>query len=350
MKIPVVYDTLMPEELFRKAFGGVMKFNEVRFVYLNEMDRKDPETESERSIREYVGNPDELADQLTDEEILVVHAAPVTDKVLQASPKLRAVFCARGGPVNIDIASGSALGIAVGGAPGRNAEAVADFTLGLILALGRNLLKGAVFVRENGAFSKEEWEGFFGHELKGTVLRLVGYGNVGSRVAKKALSFGMSVLVYDPFSAKGKIDGPDIQVTDLETLVSTSDFVSLHAREAPENVNMYDSNQFGSMKKSAYFVNKARGSLVDKDALYEALSSGRIAGAALDVMKGEPVDPTSKLLELEDLIVTPHIAGASHEVRYRGAEIAAKHIEDFIAGLPVKSLLNPQVYTAKQGA
>lgn len=350
MKVLVVYDTYMPEEFFRKAFAGVMKSNEVRFVYLNELDRKDPETESERSIREYAGNPDELARQLKDEEVLVVHAAPVTDRVLKASPSLRAVFCARGGPVNIDVAAASALGIAVGGAPGRNAEAVADFTLALMLALARNVLKGAAFVKENRSFSREEWEGLFGHELGGMVLGLVGYGNVGSRVAKRALSFGMSVLVYDPYVEKSRIEAPGIEVTDLETLVSSSDFVSLHAREAPENADMYGRKQFGSMKKSAYFINTARGSLVDEDALYEALSSGRIAGAALDVMKAEPVDPTSRLLKLDNIIVTPHIAGASHEVRYRGAEIAARHVEEFIMGLPVGGVLNPQVLEKKQGA
>lgn len=344
----MIYDTYMPEEFFRRAFSEIMKTNEVRFEYIMELDRKDPETDSERSIREYVGNSDELASLMKDEDILVVHAAPVTDRVLQASPNLKAVFCVRGGPVNIDIESATKMGILVGAAPGRNAEAVADFTLALMLALARNLVGGVEFVRENKQFTREEWEGFFGHELGGMVLGLVGYGNVGSRVAKRALSFGMSILVYDPYVERGKIEAPGISVTDLDTLLSTSDFVSIHAREAPENNDMISTKQFERMKKAAYFINTARGSLVDEDALYGALTSGKIAGAALDVMKSEPTDPSSKLVKLPNIIVTPHIAGASHEVRYRGAEIVARSIQNLIAGLPVGGLMNPEVASKKQ--
>ena len=347
MKILAVYDTYMPEEFFRRAFAKIMKTNEVRFAYIMELDRKDPETDSEKSIREYNGNPDELASLLKDEDILVVHAAPVTDKVMQASPNLKAVFCVRGGPVNIDIDSATKVGILVGAAPGRNADAVADFALGLMLALARNLVTGVEFVRKNEQFTKEAWDAFFGHELGGMTLGLVGYGNVGSRVAKRALSFGMSILVYDPYVDKAKIEAPGISVTDLGTLLSSSDFVSVHAREAPENENMISTKQFAMMKKTAFFINTARGSLVDEDALYEALTSGKIAGAALDVMKAEPADPTSKLVFLPNVLVTPHIAGASHEVRYRGAEIIATSIENLIAHRPVVGLMNPEVRSKK---
>jgi len=347
LKILAVYDTYMPEEFFRRAFAKIMKTNEVRFAYIMELDRKDPETDSEKSIREYNGNPDELASLLKDEDILVVHAAPVTDKVMQASPNLKAVFCVRGGPVNIDIDSATKMGILVGAAPGRNADAVADFALGLMLALARNLVTGVEFVRKNEQFTKEAWDAFFGHELGGMTLGLVGYGNVGSRVAKRALSFGMSILVYDPYVDKAKIEAPGISVTDLGTLLSSSDFVSVHAREAPENENMISTKQFAMMKKTAFFINTARGSLVDEDALYEALTSGKIAGAALDVMKAEPADPTSKLVSLPNVLVTPHIAGASHEVRYRGAEIIATSIENLIAHRPVVGLMNPEVRSKK---
>jgi D-3-phosphoglycerate dehydrogenase len=350
LKILAIYDTYIPEAFFRRAFSEIAKSNEITFAYINELDRKDPETDSEKSIREYIGNPDELASMMKDEDILVVHAAPVTDKVLTSSPRLRAVFCARGGPVNIDVEAASRLGILVSSAPGRNAEAVADFTIALMLALARNVIAAVQFVRENRMFTREEWEGFFGHELKGMVLGLIGFGNVGSRVARRALSFGMSVLVYDPFVDRSKIEGPGVTVTDFETLVSSADFVSLHAREAPENENMFGRTQFEKMKKTAYFINTARGILVDEDALYEALSSGKIAGAALDVMKVEPTDPASKLLKLPNIIVTPHIAGSSHEVRYRGAEIVAENIENFIEGLPISGLMNPHVLSKKQGA
>lgn len=156
----------------------------------------------------------------------------------------------------------------------------------------------------------------------------MGYGNVGTRVAKRALAFGMEVLVYDPYVDKSRIEATGFRVTDYDTLVKNSDFVSLHAREAAENNNLFGAKQFEMTKPCAYLINTARGSLLDEDDLYHAISSKKIAGAAMDVMKVEPIDPKSKLFDLSNVLITPHIAGASHEVRFRGAEIIGKQVED----------------------
>ena len=349
MKILVIYDAYIPSEFFQKAFASIGRSNSVRFERLNDLNRKAPESQSEKSIREYSGSPDELASLLTDEDVLVVHSAPVTDRVLKASPNLKAVFCARGGPVNIDVNAATGLGIPVVSSPGRNAEAVADFTLALMLDIARNIFKGYTFLRENQQFTRDKYEGFFGHELGGMVLGLVGYGNVGSRVARRALSFGMSVLVFDPYVDKSRIESPGIAATDIGTLISSSDFISLHAREAPENVGMFGKDQFGKMKKSAYFINTARGSLVDEEALYSALATGQIAGAALDVMRVEPMDPKNPMFKLDNVIITPHLAGASHEVRFRGADIVGKQVERWISNQPLDGVLNPQVLKGKRG-
>jgi len=339
-KMLVAGDMYVPVATFRAAFAFLLGENEIRFFQMDETNRLVPTTESEKSIREYSGNPKQIARELRDEEILVVHDAPVTDEVMDASANLKLICCARGGPVNIDAAAATRRGIRVVSAPGRNAEAVADYVLGVIIILARNLTYANLFLRERRKFDRTSFESFFGNELGGQTLGLIGYGNVGSRVAKRARAFGMSMLVYDPFVPASKIDAPGIKTVDLDTLISTSDFVSLHARESKENENMFGKTQFNLMKKSAYFINSARGSLLDEDALLEALTTKKIAGAALDVLKKEPVSPENRLVSMDNVFITPHIAGASRQVPLRGVEIVAAQIQNYIAGEKLEGVIN----------
>jgi D-3-phosphoglycerate dehydrogenase len=345
MKILVVYDAYVPKQYFEKAFAGLAKTNDVRFETLKGSAPVGPKTESEKRIREYGGNPVEVASLLKGDDILVVHTAPVTEEVMKASPNLKAVFCARGGPVNIDVEAATRLKIAVVSAPGRNADAVADITLAFMIILARKIIPAYLMLKGGAGVSihRSDFEGFFGNELGGKVLGLVGYGNVGSRVAKRALAFGTEVMVYDPFVDKSRIEAPGITVADYDTVVKSADFISLHAREAPENVNMFGAKQFAMMKPTAYFINTARGSLLDEDALYDALVNKKVAGAAMDVLKNEPMDPKSKLFTLNNVIITPHIAGASHEVRFRGAEITGKQVERWVNHEHLDGVLNPEV-------
>ena len=342
-KILVAGDSYVPVASFQMAFTPLLHDNSVRFFQMNENDRLNPATESEKTIREYSGTPRQIVRELKDEEILVIHDAPVTDEVMDASPNLRLIGCARGGPVNVDVNAATKRRIKLVSAPGRNAEAVADYVLGVIIILARGLSRANLFLREKRKFDRSAFASFFGHELGGKTLGLIGYGNVGSRVAKRALAFGMSIQVYDPFVPGSKIEAPGVRTTDLETLIRTSDFVSLHARESPENVNMFGRAQFALMKNDAYFINSARGSLLDEDALLEALTSKKIAGAALDVLKKEPVSADNPLVSMDNVFITPHIAGASREVPLRGAEIIEKQIEKYIAGVPLEGVINPEV-------
>jgi len=340
-RILIAGDLYVPADTFQSAFSFLIPENRIRFIQMNETDRLNPSTDSEKSIREFSGNPKQLVRELKDEDILVVHDAPVTDEVMNASPNLKLIGCARGGPVNIDVNAATTRGIPVVSAPGRNAEAVADYVLGVMLVLARNLSKANIFLREKRKFDRSTFDSFFGHELGGKTLGLVGYGNVGSRVAKRARTFGMSILVFDPYIDKSKIEAPGIRTADFDALIASSDFVSLHARESKENENMFGKKQFELMKKSAYFINSARGSLLDEAALLEALTSGRIAGAGLDVLKKEPVSPDNPLVLMDNVFITPHIAGASREVPLRGAEIVARQVQNFINGEKLEGVINP---------
>jgi D-3-phosphoglycerate dehydrogenase / 2-oxoglutarate reductase len=342
LKILAVGDSFVPTRLFETGLASLAAEHQIRFIQLDMDAPFVPMTPSERAIRECAGNPQQLVNALDGDEILLVHGAPVTDAVLDASPNLKLVGVARGGPVNVDLAAASDRGIAVITAPGRNADAVADLTLAYMVMLARGIMASVEFVARGGRVGDSAFEGaqFFGHELGGHVLGLVGYGNVGSRVARRALAFGMPVLVYDPYVAADQVESPGIEMADLDELLARSDFVSLHARVTPETVDFFDAKKFGKMKRGAFFINSAREALVDEQALYEALVSKHLAGAALDVLKPWPEDTPSPLVSLPNVIITPHIGGATHEAALRGVQILAAQIDRYLAGQPMQHVVN----------
>ena len=345
MKILVAGDSFVTVEDFTRAFAEISKSHHVQFIRMNEEENLHPASDSEKKIREYLGSPKQLVRELDDSECLVVHGAPVTDAVLDASKALKLVCCARGGPVNIDLSAATKRKIPVVTAPGKNADAVADLAIALMIMLSRNLVHALDHVKKTKVVGADNYEGnqFFGHELGGKILGLIGYGRVGSKVAARALGFGMNVLVYDPYVEKSKIEAPGIRVRDFESLLKSSDYISLHARESKENENLLGAKEFSLMKKSAFFLNTARPSMVNEVALYDSLKDHRIAGAAMDVLKYDPVRPTNPLLTLDNVIVTPHIGGATFETTTKGAEIAAKQLQRYISGLPLETVINPEV-------
>jgi D-3-phosphoglycerate dehydrogenase len=295
----------MPAAVFERALAPLAAEHEFSFLQIDGDSGFQPQTPSERAIREYAGTPASVAGRLIDEEALVVHGAPVTDAVLGASPKLKLVCCARGGPVNVDLAAASRLGIPVVTTPGKNAEAVADLTLALLLMLARDIPGALRFVATSGDLGGSAFEGsgFFGVE-------------------------------------RARIDGPGVSASSLTDLLAWSDFVSLHARATVENKNLFSRGQFEAMRQGAYFVNTARETLVDEDALHEALISGRLAGAALDVIRPRPDGGAHPLTALKNVIRTPHIGGATRETLARGAQMIAKEIRRFTAGQPLVHVVN----------
>jgi D-3-phosphoglycerate dehydrogenase len=348
LKILVVGDSFVTVSDFRMAFSNLSKTNYVRFVEMNERDKLVPSSPSENNIKEYLGNPKQLIEELKSEpniECLVVHGAPVTDEVMDATSTLKLIACARGGPVNVDVSSATKRGIPIIAAPGKNSDAVADLTIALMIMLSRNLTRAINYVKTKQIVGADNFEGnqFFGHELGGKTIGLIGYGRVGSKVAKRALAFGMNVLVYDPYVDRSLIEAPGIFVTDLDSLIRNSDYVSLHARESKENENLIGEKQFKMMKKESYFINTARASMVDENALYNALKNKTIAGAALDVIRYDPNRPVNPLIELDNIIITPHIGGATFETTKKGADIIAKQLERYVSGQNLQTVVNPEV-------
>ena len=246
MRILALGDSYMPPRYFAEAFSELESAHVVEYLQVDEMRRFVPSSPSELKVREYQGSPAEFVERMPGVEALVVHGAPVTDEVLDASAELRLVCCARGGPVNVDVEAVSARGLPLVGTPGKNADAVADLTIAFLISLARGLPRAQRFLEEGNQL-RDNWEGakFMGSDLRRHVLGIVGYGQVGRRVAERALPFGMSVVAYDPYVS---VDGPVEQLDSLDELLVRADFVSLHARATSENENLIDSAALARMK------------------------------------------------------------------------------------------------------
>jgi D-3-phosphoglycerate dehydrogenase len=340
VRILVVGDSYVPVEVFRQGLESLNVDHRLEYVQLDQSRTLQPSSASERRIREYAGTPDQLVERLDGHDVLVVHGAPVTDEVL-AVPSLRLICCARGGPVNVDVDAASKRGLPVVTTPGKNADAVADQALAFMVMLARRFPKAQRYLEEGNYAGDSAFEGseFFGHDLRGMTLGLVGFGNVGQRVARRAVAFGMYVTVYDPYHEPNRDDGV-AQVADLDALLEIADIVSLHARATPENESLFDARRFAAMRDGSYFVNTARESLVDEAALDDALASGKLAGAALDVVRPRRDSGPHPLLRHENVVLTPHIGGATHETLLRGATMVAEEIARFAAGKPLSNVIN----------
>jgi len=292
-----------------------------------------------KGLKEYLGDPADMAAFIADADVLIDHLAPVTAGLLDACPKLKWIAVSRGGPVNINMAAARERGVKVVNAPGRNASAVAEFTIGMILAQTRLITQG------HTALSQGQWRGdlyradLTGDELCNQTVGLIGYGHIGTKVTKLLRPFGCRILVDDPYVTLDDTDrAAGVQQVDLATLLRESDVVSLHARVTPETTGFLNATTFAQMKRGAYFVNTARGPMVNYADLYAALQSGHLRGAALETFGVEPCDPTDPLLKLPNVTLTPHIAGASLQTVKVAARMVAEELRRHIAGEPP---LNP---------
>lgn len=286
-------------------------------------------------LKEFLGAPDDIAAFVGDAQVLVNHLAPVTARVLERCRPLQLIAVSRGGPVNIDMAAARERGVKVVNAPGRNASAVAEFTVGMILAETRLITLG------HRSLSQGVWRGDLyradttGEELCNLTVGLIGYGEVGRRVVPLLLPFGCRLLVHDPYvpvSDEHRACG--VRQVGFDELLAESDVVSLHARVTPETTGFIDAAAFARMKRGAYFINTARGPMVDYRALHEALAGGHLRGAGIETFELEPPPADSPLLRLPNVTLTPHIAGASLQTVKVAAAMVAEELRRHVAGEP----------------
>ena len=346
LRVLVVGDPYMPVSAYAGALAGLEGRVELSTMQIDEVTCAPPVTESERGLREYVGDPAEVARAVAGHDVLVVHGAAVSAEVLGAAP-LRLVCCARGGPVNVDVAAATGRGIPVVNTPGKNAEAVAELTIAFALLLIRAVPRASRYLLDGGGFAESVFEGreFFGREAPSLTMGLVGLGHVGREVARRARALGFTVLGYDP-QPPALRDGADVELVSLDTLLARSDVVSLHARLTPENRRMFSRDRFAQMRPGAYFINTARESLVDERALRRRWSRARSAGRRSTCWSGR-ASGRHPLLDLPNVFVTPHIGGATAETLTRGAQRAVTAVTELLAGRVPANVVNPQVLRAQ---
>ena len=285
--------------------------------------------------------------------------------IAQASG-LRLIGCARSNPVNVAVQAATARHIPVLYTPGRNAASTAEYTLGLMLAECRHIarsyhaLKSGQFLGSpaetfSGADMHADvvwdldgnspYKVFPGRELSGSVLGLIGLGNVGSRVARLAQAFGMKVIAYSQNKDAERAQALGVELVPLERVLRTADFISIHCRVTPETVGLISEKEFAMMKPGAYLINTARAVVIDQAALIDALRQQRIAGAALDVYWYEPLPANHPLLQLDNVTVTPHLAGAANEVIHRHSQMIVDDVLTWLDGGIPEHVANPEVFS-----
>jgi D-3-phosphoglycerate dehydrogenase / 2-oxoglutarate reductase len=272
---------------------------------------------------------EKLLAEISEAEALLVRSATKVDKeLLEAAPKLSVVGRAGVGVDNVDVPAATARGVLVINAPTANVVSAVEHTFALLLALLRRVPAASASM----ASGKWEKSKFVGTELSGKTLGIVGLGQVGSRVAERARAFEAKVVGFDPYLPAGRAREMGVTLLPLAELLETSDIVTLHATPSEGGKPILGREEIGKMKKGAILANVARGKLVDRAALQEALSSGKLAGAALDVFEPEPPDPNDPLLKLPNVVATPHLGASTVEAQERVSLQTVEAVVDALAG------------------
>ena len=309
MKIVLLEPLGIPDEVLVEKVREAAGDNEV--IYYNTR-REDTETLIERS---------------RDADAVVLSNFKFSREVMEKCPHLKYICVAFTGYDHVDMDYARERGIAVSNCAGYSTSAVADLVFGFVIDLYRNIIKCNDVVRNGGTKA-----GLIGPELEGKKFGIIGTGAIGSRVARIANAFGCKVYAY----SRTRKNLPDVTFTDLDTLMSTCDIISVHVPQNSETTGMISKEKIALMKNDAVLINTVRGPIVDSIALAEALNNGKIAGAAVDVFETEPpIDPDHPLLNARNCIATPHIAFASVQAMYKRADIVCENIRAYLEGNPV---------------
>ncbi|MCU0651569.1 MAG: phosphoglycerate dehydrogenase [Candidatus Omnitrophica bacterium] len=281
--------------------------------------------------------PEKLKEIIKDYQALIVRSATkVTKEIISAASGLKVIGRAGVGLDNVDLEAATQKGIIVMNTPAGNTISTAEHTVSMILALSRNIPQATASTK------KGEWKRskFMGVELYNKVLGIVGFGRIGTEVAKRALSFGMKILAYDPFLSREVAEGLGVEIVELNDLFGRSDYITVHTPLTEETRHLISTKEFAIMKPGVRVINCARGGIVDELALAEAIKQGKVAGAAMDVFEKEPVSPESELLKLDNVIVTPHLGASTEEAQVNVAIEVAEIVRDALLGHGIRNAAN----------
>jgi D-3-phosphoglycerate dehydrogenase len=332
-------DLFVRNDLLRAALvenlGDQLEFSEISFEWPS--DPFGPVAE----VKEAAGTEEQLIAALAGQEIIVTEMAALTRHVIKSSPDLRLIVVCRGGPVNVNLEAATEQGIPVCYSPARNAAATAEYTIGLLLSAMRHISEGHHDLL-NGTWRGDLYAyDVAGIEIEGKTAGLIGFGAVGSRVAKVLRAFGAEVLVADPYVSPEAVEAVGATLLPMDEVLPRADILSLHARLTPETHHLIDADAIAALPDGAVLINAARGGLLDTEALCAALRSGKLRAAALDVYDPEPPAPDSCIFSAPNLVLSPHLAGASRETAERACRIAADEVARYVRGERLAHVANP---------
>ncbi|MDT2572408.1 2-hydroxyacid dehydrogenase [Enterococcus raffinosus] len=335
-KVIIVGDTFVTVDTMKRAVESMLLPKPLEVVALEWCPEDSPEM-FQRNLKlieqhgpEAVPPPEGIMEELVDADYLFVHLAPISRRLLENAKQLKLVGTCRGGVEHIDMEAVHEKRIPVIHVI-RNAEPVADYTLGLIYTVTRNI------ALSHEAVMKGEWSKKFPNDgyrttLSNQTVGLVGLGHIGKMVAQRLVGLGVDVIAYDPFVEQEKVldSGLSLTFVSLEELFTKADIVSLHMRVTPETENLVDESLLALMKPSAYLINTARPGILVKEAFIKVLKERKIAGAAIDVVWEEPMALDDPLRELDNIVITSHIAGDTVDAIPNSPFLLAKTVNDYI--------------------
>ena len=311
MKIIGIGDLLIPSSYIEKGFNNFKEkgyeLETIDWINDNYEHLQNINLLIEQNGAEAYELEDYVIDACKDADIIITQFCPITKKLIDNCNNLKAIGVLRGGIENINLDYCNEKNILVFNTPGRNANAVADFTVGMLLCEARNIARSHKLLKE-GKWVKEYSNKDYVPDLCDKTVGIIGYGAIGQKVANRLKAFDMKVIIYDPYYKNDAVT----KVT-LEELFKQSDFVTIHSRLTKENEKMINYELLSLMKPTAYFINTARSGLVDEDALDKILSEKKIAGAAIDVFEKEPPGIDYKFMKYDNVTVTPHMAGSTKD-------------------------------------
>ena len=326
MKIVAVCDRAVPAELMEgmkelEKYGAEVALIEDESLYENEAITELMIQYEKKGADACQANP-KLVEAAKDADIIIVHLAVVNSEVIRAAERLKLVAVLRSGVENVQQDLCKKRGIRIVNAPGRSAPAVADMAVGLMLAEMKDIARGHKSLMD-GVWTKNypNTNPLNIRDMRRCTIGIVGAGQIGRKVIDRLRGFGSRIIVYDPFLSKNDVEAMGYTAVTLEDLLKQADIVSLHLRLSEKTEKFMGEKEFSLMKPTAYFINTARAGLVDEEALVEALKNRKIQGAGLDVFQKEPLPSDSPFLRLDNVTLTPHMAGSSADTFANSVEL-----------------------------
>lgn len=324
MKIVGIGDLLIPEKYIQKGFEVLKKQgHEVKTIQWQLKDYEELQNINlmvETKGSECYEPPQEIINEIEDADVVITQFCTITKKVVDSCPNLKIIGVLRGGYENVNFKYAKEKGIEVVNTPGRNANAVADFTVGMLLSECRNIARSHKNLKE-GKWVRDYTNKASVPDLCNKTIGIVGFGKVGQLVAQRMNGFDMKILIYDPYIKKV----PDyVTKVSLEEIMKNADFVTIHSRLCDETYHMINEKMLTMMKPTAYIINTARSGLIDEQALYKVLKNNQICGAALDVFDEEPPTKDYPLVTLDNVTITPHLAGGTVDAFTNSPVLLAK--------------------------